>query len=159
MELIFVEILRSGAPSINPIQTGLLAGLADPVIAPALAAMHRAVAQPWTVALLARVSHLSRSGFSHRFRMVMGIGPIEYLQQWRIALAKDELRGGRRTSGEIALQIGFQSASAFSNAFKRAVGCSPRRFAEAAQRAEGTGEADQAQLISHGVPKRSVRRP
>ncbi len=132
MELLFVEILRSGTPSINPIQTGLLAGLADGVTAIALTAIHGAVAQPWTVASLARLCHLSRSGFSYRFRTVMGIGPIEYLQQWRIALAKDELRHGTRTIGEIAQSVGFQSASAFSTAFTRAVGCSPRRFAEMA---------------------------
>lgn len=129
MELIFVEVLRSGSPSINPTQRGLLAGLADPAIALALTAMHRAVARPWTVASLARLCHLSRSGFSYRFHLVMGTGPIEYLQQWRMALAKDELRRGTHTMGEIALSIGFQSASAFSTAFTRAVGCAPSRFA------------------------------
>ena len=56
------------------------------------------------------------------------ISPIEYLQQWRIALAKDALRRGDTTVGAIALNTGFQSASAFSTAFKRAVGCSPSRY-------------------------------
>ncbi|MGI4757912.1 MAG: AraC family transcriptional regulator [Janthinobacterium lividum] len=130
MELIFVEVLRNGSPSLNLTQTGLLAGLADPAIALALTEMHHAVAQRWTVASLARLCHLSRSGFSFRFRTVIGIGPIEYLQRWRIALAKDELRRGTRTMGEIALSIGFQSASAFSTAFTRAVGCAPSRFAD-----------------------------
>ncbi len=134
MELIFFEILRSEALRLNPTQTGLLAGLADPVVALALTAMHREVAQPWTVALLARRCGISRSGFSDRFHRVMGMGPIEYLQQWRIALAKDQLRRGVRAIGEIALAIGFQSASAFSTAFTRAVGCSPRHFAETVER-------------------------
>jgi AraC-like DNA-binding protein len=64
----------------------------------------------------------------------VGIGPIEYLRQWRIALAKDQLRTGASSIGEIALAIGFQSGSAFSTAFTRAVGCSPKHFAEIASR-------------------------
>ena len=135
MELLFVEVLRSGAPGIDPARTGLLAGLADPVVSMALSAMHQSVARPWTVATLARLCHLSRSGFSYRFRAVVGLGPIEYLQGWRIALAKDELRRGSRTVAEIALSIGFQSGSAFSTAFTRAVGCSPTRFAAAGEHA------------------------
>jgi AraC-like DNA-binding protein len=46
-----------------------------------------------------------------------------------MAFAKDELSRGRRTISEIAFAIGFQSSSAFTTAFTRAVGCSPKRFA------------------------------
>jgi AraC-like DNA-binding protein len=70
--------------------------------------------------------------------MVMGIGPIEYLQRWRMALAKDELRRSTRSIGEIALAIGFQSASAFSTAFTRAVGISPRSFSDTEVRRAAT---------------------
>jgi AraC-like DNA-binding protein len=45
-----------------------------------------------------------------------------------MALAKDELSLGIRSVGEIAFAIGFQSSSAFSTAFTRAVGCSPKQF-------------------------------
>ena len=135
MELLFVEILRSNAPGVGRPEAGLLAGLADPVIALALRAMHGGVAQPWTVAALARLCYLSRSGFSDRFRTLLGVGPMAYLQRWRMALAKDELRRGSRTVNEIAMAVGFQSASAFSTAFTRAVGCAPSRFAATTQKA------------------------
>jgi hypothetical protein len=49
MELILVEILRSRALPLNPMQTGLLAGLADPYVKIALMVMHGEVARPWTV--------------------------------------------------------------------------------------------------------------
>ena len=107
---------------------GLLAGLADPVTAKALTAIHADVAQPWTTAKLARLCGTSRSALGARFSRIVGVGPIEYLQQWRIALAKDALRRSTRTVGEIALDTGFQSGSAFSTAFKRAVGCSPAKY-------------------------------
>ena len=129
MELTLLELLRSELLRLKPGTNGLLSGLADPVIAKSLSAMHREVAGTWTVAELARVSGVSRSTFATRFRAVMGLGPIEYLANWRIALAKDELSCGTMTIGEIALSVGFHSSSAFSTAFTRAVGCSPKRFA------------------------------
>ena len=137
MELILVEILRSEALRVNPKHnqehTGLLAGLADPVTARALSAMHTDVAHGWTVSTLARLCGVSRSTFATRFRKIVGTGPIEYLLHWRMVLAKDELRRATRSIGEIALAIGFQSSSAFSTAFTRAVGCSPKRFAVSAR--------------------------
>jgi AraC-like DNA-binding protein len=94
--------------------------------------MHRDVTHDWTVSILARLCGVSRSTLAVRFREIVGMGPIEYLQRWRMALAKDELRRGTKSIGEIALAIGFQSSSAFSTAFTRAVGCSPKRFAASA---------------------------
>jgi len=134
MELILVEILRSQALRVDPAHRGLLAGLADPVTARALSAMHRDVARGWTVSDLARLCGASRSTFAARFRNVVGTGPIDYLLHWRMAVAKDELRRGTRSIGEIALAVGFRSSSAFSTAFTRAVGCSPKRFSSSVTR-------------------------
>ena len=143
MELILVEILRSEVLRVNPEQNqehpGLLAGLADPVTSRALSAMHRDVAHGWTVSGLARLCGVSRSTFAARFRAIVGMGPIEYLLHWRMALAKDELCRGTRSIGEIGLAIGFQSSSAFSTAFTRSVGCSPKRFAVSARPVDSDG--------------------
>ncbi len=142
MELILVELLRSSSTTDNTQQhspdhqrpqSGLLPGLADPITSRALTAMHRNPAHPWTLAQLSKLCNVSRSTLSARFRAVVGKGPIDYLLQWRMALAKDKLRQGKQSIGEIALAIGFQSASAFSTAFTRAAGCSPRHFAASAQ--------------------------
>jgi AraC-like DNA-binding protein len=131
MELILVEILRSGAAyGVDQQGKGLIAGLSDPVTAPALSAMHGDIARDWTVSSLARLCGVSRSKFATRFRDIVGMAPIPYLQHWRMAHAKDELRLGTKSIGTIALAMGFQSLSAFSTAFTRVVGCSPRRFAD-----------------------------
>ena len=132
IELILVEILRTQRLAVGDGLTGLLAGLADPVTERALVAMHRRVAHDWTVDELARLCAVSRSTFAVRFRAVLGTTPIAYLLQWRIALAKDHLTRGTKSITDIAFTIGFQSSSAFSTAFTRAVGCSPRRFAREA---------------------------
>jgi AraC-like DNA-binding protein len=131
LEVILVEILRQEALRGDGEHTGLLAGLSDSVTARALSAMHGDVAHDWTVASLARLCGVSRSTFAAHFRKVVGIGPIDYLLRWRMTLAKDELRRGTRSIGEIALAIGFQSSSAFSTAFTKAMGYSPRQFPRA----------------------------
>ena len=128
VELVLVEILRTRRLRLGEEDTGLLAGLADTVLARALDAIHQNLAHDWTVGELAKLCGVSRSAFATRFRKIVGVAPIEYLLHWRLAVARDELRQGTKTVAEIAFAVGFQSSSAFSTAFTRAVGCPPSRF-------------------------------
>ena len=130
VELILVEILRNNAHRSEGGASGILAGLADPVTKRALSAMHANVAAVWTVSTLADHCGVSRSAFAAKFRRVIGTGPMEYLLRWRIALAKDQLRSGTESIGEIAFAVGFQSSSAFSTAFSRVAGMSPKSYGE-----------------------------
>ncbi|MBB2903382.1 AraC-like DNA-binding protein [Kineococcus radiotolerans] len=107
---------------------GLLAGLADPVVATALRALHAHPARAWTVAALAASVGVSRSTLAARFSRALGHGPLEYLTQWRIALAAQQLRAGNRTLASIATAVGYGSESALSTAFKRVLGTSPRAY-------------------------------
>ncbi|MGO7169539.1 AraC family transcriptional regulator [Rhizobium leguminosarum] len=138
VELALVEILRTPnldfPETVTPATRGLLAGLRDPVVAKAIRAVHENVGREWTVDALARHCGVSRSTFATRFRAVVGVGPIAYMLRWRMALAKEALKSGTARVEEIAFSIGYKSASAFSTAFTRAVGCSPTRFAESASR-------------------------
>lgn len=130
VELLLVEALRATAgPDAHP---GLLRGLADPRIAPALRELHHEVARPWTVAELARVAALSRSAFFERFARTVGLPPMEYLLAWRMALAKDLLRRRELALVEVAERVGYRSASTFSTAFTRYVGLPPGRYARSA---------------------------
>jgi AraC-like DNA-binding protein len=111
-----------------------VAGLRDPALARALRRMHDRVAHRWTVAALARVAGMSRASFAERFTRTVGVPPMEYLVEWRIALAKDLLRREKLSLSEVAQSIGYQSASAFSTAFSRHAGCSPSEFARGVRR-------------------------
>jgi AraC-like DNA-binding protein len=111
---------------------GWLSGLADPVVAPALRAMHADPARPWTVAGLARVAAVSRSTLAARFRQVVGRTPLDYLTGWRIELAAARLRRGDGTVAAIAHAVGYGSESALSAAFKRRTGTAPRDYRRAA---------------------------
>lgn len=127
VEIMLIETLRSADTELQ--KAGLLAGLRDSQLASALRAMHADVSHNWNVAELGREAGMSRSSFADRFAKTVGITPIEYLLQLRMALANDMLRREKRTLSEVADSIGYQSTSAFSTAFKRHTGISPGAFA------------------------------
>jgi len=130
IEVLLVEALRFGSESVDAIgRPGLLVGLADPLLARALRRFHSAVAHAWTVGKLARAAGPSRSVFSERFSQKVGVPPMQYLTDWRMALAKAMLRRDKPPLEAVAAAIGYQSASAFSTAFRREVGSPPSRFA------------------------------
>jgi len=131
VEVLLVEALRFRPAASGRREQGLLAGLADPALARALRRVHEDVAHRWTVADLARIAGMSRAVFAERFTRTIGLPPMQYLLEWRIALAKDALRRERPPLAELAEKIGYQSVSAFSTAFTRHAGCSPSAFARA----------------------------
>ncbi|MGZ6617024.1 MAG: AraC family transcriptional regulator [Solirubrobacteraceae bacterium] len=130
VEVLLIEALRTTPAEDAP--PGLLRGLADARLAPAIRQMHADVARPWTVTELAQTAALSRSAFFERFTRTMGLPPMEYLLAWRMALAKNLLRRPEITLTEVADRVGYGSASTFSTAFSRYVGQPPSRYARAA---------------------------
>ncbi|WP_213880954.1 AraC family transcriptional regulator [Pseudomonas sp. dw_358] len=126
LEVLFIEALRASAGVAGT--QGLLQGLADPRLAAAIREIHTAPTQPWTVAELARHAALSRSAFFERFNRAVGMPPMMYLLTWRMALAKNLLRSKDVRLAQVAEQVGYSSASAFSVAFTRHVGVAPTRY-------------------------------
>ncbi|MBP2309801.1 AraC-like DNA-binding protein [Azospirillum melinis] len=129
LEVLLVEALRWRGLAADGLQSGLLNGLRDPALARVLRALHGDVRANWTVAGLAKIAGQSRSAFAARFGEVLGCGPIEYLARWRMALAKDALVRGAKSLERIAEEVGYESASSFSTAFRKRQGCPPGQFA------------------------------
>jgi AraC-like DNA-binding protein len=130
IEVLLVEALRFRTESVDAIgRPGLLVGLADPLLARALRRLHGDVAHAWSVEELAKAAGISRSVFSERFSQKVGVPPMQYLMDWRMALAKAMLQRDTPPLEAVAAAIGYQSASAFSTAFRREVGSSPSHFA------------------------------
>ena len=132
-ELMFVEVVRRYLETLPPAETGWLAGLRDAVVGQALAAMHGAPAEPWTVEGLARLVGLSRSVFAERFMEIMGQPPMQYLALWRMQLASRLLADGGNVAG-VASAVGYESEAAFSRAFKKLVGQAPATWRRSASR-------------------------
>ena len=126
VEVLLVEALRSTSGEDAP--PGLLRGLADDRLAPAMRHMHGQLARAWTVVELAKLSGLSRSAFFERFVRTVGMPPMEYLLAWRMVVAKDLLARDDAGLTEVAARVGYGSASAFSTAFSRQVGQPPSAY-------------------------------
>lgn len=123
-ELMFVEAIRRYIETLPPSQTGWLAGLRDPMVGQALAALHGEPSKPWTVEELARLAGLSRSVFAERFATMVGQPPMQYLALWRMQLAARLLTDGSSVA-VTAATVGYDSEAAFSRAFKKLVGHAP----------------------------------
>ncbi|GGN62297.1 AraC family transcriptional regulator [Streptomyces albiflavescens] len=136
--VMLVHILRLHLVREARTVSGWLAGLADPVVAAALARMHEEPARPWTVAELARSGAVSRSTLAARFKSAVGQGPLEYLTAWRLELASKQLREGSATVASIARDVGYGSESALSTAFKRVMEVSPHHYRKQSRESSAT---------------------
>jgi AraC-like DNA-binding protein len=124
-ELVLTETLRLHLASAPAIDSGWLAALGDPVLAPALAALHASPERHWTVDRLAATAAVSRSVLDERFRQVLRRSPIRYLTDWRMHLAEDLLATTEHSVATVARRVGYDSEEAFSRAFKRVHALSP----------------------------------
>jgi AraC-like DNA-binding protein len=127
-EMLLIEVLRLHLATAPALDSGWVAALHDPVLNPALAALHAAPARKWTVPDLARSAAVSRSLLDDRFRQVLGRSPIRYLTEWRLHLARDLLASTDLGVAAIGRRVGYDAEEAFSRAFKRAYGTSPANW-------------------------------
>ena len=130
-QLLFTEILRSHLGAGGPLPAGWLRALADARTAPALRLMHGDPGRDWRLDELARACAMSRTSFAEHFKTVSGKAPLTYLTEWRMRLAERTLREETTAVAQIGLALGYASESAFSNAFKRVTGSSPRAYRSA----------------------------
>jgi AraC-like DNA-binding protein len=107
---------------------GWLFALADKQMSAAINSMHDDPAHGWTLQKLAERAGMSRSTFALKFKETVGATPMEYLTRWRMLLAGDKLTNSSDPVSVIARSLGYESESAFSTAFRRVMGCSPRQY-------------------------------
>jgi AraC-like DNA-binding protein len=124
-ELLFVEAIRCHIETLDPEQTGWLAGLGDRHVGQALNLLHGDPSADWTLDELAKEVGLSRSTLAQRFTHLIGQPPMQYLTRWRMQLAAGLLASGRDPIARVAEAVGYDSEAAFNRAFRRAVGTPP----------------------------------
>jgi AraC-like DNA-binding protein len=157
-ELMFVEAVRRHLETLPAEQTGWLAGLRDPQVARALALLHRRPGFAWTLPGLAREAGLSRSALAERFTHLIGHPPIQYLANWRMQVAAGLLARGDKVAS-VALEVGYDSEAAFSRAFKKLIGRSPRTWrADQGLARAGARSAAGGAGRSRGVASSSAQR-
>ena len=124
-EVLFVEVVRRYLDGLAPGQTGWLAGLRDPIVGHALSVLHQRPADAWTLERLAKEVGVSRSVLAESFARLVGQPPMQYLARWRMQLAARLLSDGTAKVAVVAQEVGYDSESAFSRAFKKIAGTSP----------------------------------
>jgi len=100
----------------------------DRIVERALRLMHDDPARPWTMEELARETGASRASLARRFHDLVGEPPMTFLKSWRMALAADLLAQPGETVSTVAEKVGYATPFAFSAAFKRVRGVSPRQY-------------------------------
>ncbi len=126
--MMLLQALRAYLEQSAGSDRGWLAALADRQLRLAIHAIHADPARRWTLKELGAEAGMSRTVFAERFRAVMGETPMRYLVRWRMLLACDRLDHADDRLAAIAADLGYDSESAFSMAFKRVMGCAPRRY-------------------------------
>ena len=141
-QVLFVHMLRAHAAQPDrPI--GWLSALRDDRIGATLRAMHADISYPWSLEELGKIANMSRSAFSASFKKQVGRAPLEYLIEWRMAVARDALRRDTQSISELAFATGYESESAFSTAFRRVVGVAPRQFRDHVRRTAASSPSDE----------------
>lgn len=128
LEWVLVCTLRAWFDSPHNAAPAWYPALSDPVVGPALRAMHEDHAREWTVAALAGTAHVSRATFAKRFTQQIGEPPLTYLTGWRMTVAADLLIEADTSVAHVARRVGYADPFGFSTAFKRAYSTSPREF-------------------------------
>lgn len=124
-EVLLIEVLRIYLNEQSNGRTGWLAGLGDRIVGAALKALHSDPARPWTLEDLAHEAGASRSVLAERFQQLVGSSPIQYLIHWRMLLAANLLCDSNVPLARIAEEVGYQTDTSFSRAFRRSYGTPP----------------------------------
>ena len=80
------------------------------------------------VAEAASICSLSESRFMTFFKSQTGTSYIQYLKDYRLEAAAEEIQGSRSEITRIALENGFDNISYFIRAFKEKFGCTPLAY-------------------------------
>lgn len=125
-DIVVIQALRAWIEDDPAARTGWLGAVHDPQIGRAVTDIHGDPAADWSVARLAADAAMSRSAFSARFTELVGEPAMRYVTRWRMYRALALLETSDATVAAVAREVGYDSEAAFSRAFKRTVGVSPR---------------------------------
>jgi AraC-like DNA-binding protein len=131
LDLLLVAAVRAHLTRAAADAPGWFRAQSDPVVSQAVRLLQDDPAEAWTLASLARETHVSRATLARRFSEVVGQPPMEFLTEWRLALAADLLLDQSETIASVAQKVGYGSAYALSAAFKRVRGVRPGQHRQA----------------------------
>lgn len=102
----------------------------DPRLAPLWLEVDRHLAHPWTLPELARHAHMSVEHLRRLCQASLKCSPLKQVMRLRMKRAAALLEGTERKVEDIAQEVGYGDPFAFSTAFRRWAGQSPKYFRE-----------------------------
>lgn len=112
-------------------QTGGLESHHDELVASAQDWLRDNLEGPVRLEELAQRLQVSPRTLTRRFRAAVGMSPQAWLQQLRIAQARELLRHTDLGVADIAWRVGLQDASHFGKLFREHVGMTPKHYRQA----------------------------
>jgi AraC-like DNA-binding protein len=109
----------------DPLLHRQFAAASDAIVQRCLALMYRRPEAPWTLPMLAREVHTSRTVLAERFAAIVGEPPISHLTRWRLGAAARLLQQTSWSLARIGEAVGYSSEPAFCRAFRRQFGLPP----------------------------------
>lgn len=100
----------------------------DPLIAKAQKWIEQHSTEQIDYERLAKKFRISRRSLERRFKQVVGVTPLGYLQKIRVEFAKRMLEEGTQTFNEITYQVGYEDISFFRKIFIRLTGLRPKEY-------------------------------
>ncbi len=97
-------------------------------ILPALSAMESSASYTTTVSDYAALCSLKTDHFSHKFKKLIGVSPIQYLSDHLMQKAAELLTTTAASVTQIAEELGFYDVKYFSRKFKKHYGSSPATY-------------------------------
>lgn len=86
------------------------------------------VDEDFTVDVLASEVGMSRSQLHRKLVALTDLSATEFIRSYRLNLAREKIENNTGTISEIAYEVGFNSPSYFSKAFKEKFGVSPSEY-------------------------------
>ncbi|MGG5318207.1 AraC family transcriptional regulator [Enterococcus sp. AZ072] len=90
--------------------------------------VHQHFGEAITIKEMAEAAHISPTECTRCFKEFTDYSPYEYLIQYRISEAKQQLMQTDDSIQQIAIQTGFRESSSFIQAFKKRVGITPLKY-------------------------------
>jgi AraC-like DNA-binding protein len=118
-----------------------LSALEHPKISTALRDVLLHPGRPYTLELLAGMAGMSRSAFSEHFSRTFGRTAMEFVKEVRLRRAAELLVTTKRPIKAIAVDVGYQSRSHFTQAFKQTHGLHPAAYREQGNQPSATAHS------------------
>lgn len=126
-EVFFLQLLNHYANA-NKNAAGFLVALRDRRVYRALTLIHEDPGFDWTLTSLGERVGMSRATLVRHFQDAVGVAPMTYISNWRLAKAYSQVKYTSIPLAQIADGVGFASARTLSKAFQRCYDCTPKEL-------------------------------